>query len=57
MVGGNPGNFRKTPGDATPLIIIYTADENGGLKFAECQSTEKAENTPSIQECMPFFDK
>ena len=57
MAGGDPDNFRKTAVGVTPFIIIYTADENGVLKFAEYRSTEKAENTPSIRECIPLFDK
>jgi len=31
--------------------------ENGVLKFAEYRSTGKAENTPSILESMPLFDR
>jgi hypothetical protein len=57
MAGGDPDNFRKTAVGVTPFIIIYTADENGILKFAEYRSTEKAENTPSVRECIPLFDK
>ena len=57
MAGGDPDNFRKTALGVTPFIIIYTADENGVLKFAEYRSTGKAENTPSILECMPLFDR
>ena len=57
MAGGDPDNFRKTAVGVTPFIIIYTADENGVLKLAEYRSTEKAENTPSIRECIPLFDK
>jgi hypothetical protein len=57
MAGGDPDNFRKTAVGVTPFIIIYTADENGVLKFAEYRSTGKAENTPSVRECMPLFDK
>jgi len=57
MGGGDPDNFRKTAAGVTPFIIIYTADKNGVLKFAEYRSTGKAENTPSIRECMPLFDR
>ena len=57
MGGGDPDNFRKTAAGVTPFIIIYTADENGVLKFAEYRSTGKAENTPSIRECVPLFDE
>jgi len=57
MGGGDPDNFRKTAAGITPFIIIYTADEDGALKFAEYRSTGKAENTPSIRESMPLFDK
>ncbi len=56
MAGGDPGNFRKTPVGVTPFIIIYTADENGMLKFAEYRATGKAENMPSIRKCMLLFD-
>ncbi|MFB0506101.1 MAG: hypothetical protein ACETWT_05170 [Thermodesulfobacteriota bacterium] len=57
MAGGDPHNFRKTAVGVTPFIIIYTTDENGILKFAEYRSTKKAENTPSVRECIPLFDK
>jgi len=57
MGGGDPDNFRKTAVGVTPFIIIYTADENGVLNLAEYRSTGKAENTPSIRESMPLFDK
>lgn len=57
MAGGGPYNFRKTLGGITLFIIIYTVDENEVLKFAEYRSTGKAENTPSIREWMPLFDK
>ena len=56
MAGGDPDNFRKTPVGVTPFIIIYTADENAVLKFAEYRATGKAENTPSIRKCMLLFD-
>ena len=57
MGGGDVDNFRKTAAGVTPFIIVYAADENGVLRFAEYVSTGKAENTPSIRENMHILDK
>ena len=57
MGGGDVDNFRKTAAGVTPFIIIYIADENGVLQFKEYISTGKAENTPSIRENLPRFEK
>jgi hypothetical protein len=53
MGGGDANNFRKTAAGVTPFIIVYSADENGILKFREYISTGKAENTPSLVKSMP----
>ena len=50
-------NFRKTAAGVTPFIIVYAADENSVLRFAEYVSTGKAENMPSIRESMHILDK
>ena len=57
MGNGDPDNFRKTAAGVTPFIIIYAADENGILRFAEYVSTGKAENTPSVRESTHILDK
>ena len=57
MGGGDVDNFRKTAAGVTPFIIVYAADENSVLRFAEYVSTGKAENTPSIRESMHILDK
>jgi len=57
MGGGDVDNFRKTAAGVTPFIIVYIADENGVLQFKEYISTGKAENTPSIRENLPRFEK
>jgi hypothetical protein len=48
MGGGDANSFRKTAAGVTPFIIVYSADENGILKYREYISTGKAENTPSL---------
>jgi hypothetical protein len=48
MAGGNPEEFRKTAAGVTPFIIIYTADENGVLKYREYISTGKADSPPPL---------
>jgi hypothetical protein len=57
MGGGDVENFRKTAAGVTPFIILYTADEMGVLQFKKYISTGKAENTPSIRENLPKFEK
>jgi hypothetical protein len=57
MGDGDPDNFRKTAAGVTPFIIIYAADKDGILRFAEYVSTGKAENTPSIRESTHILDK
>lgn len=52
MGGGDVDNFRKTAAGVTPFVIVYSADENGVLKFREYLSTGKSEKTLSIRENM-----
>ncbi len=52
MGGGDVDNFRKTAAGVTPFVIVYSADENGVLKFREYLSTAKADKTLSIRENM-----
>jgi hypothetical protein len=60
MGGGDANAFRKTAAGVTPFIIVYSADENGILKYREYIATGKAENTPSLIKSMlrlePYFD-
>lgn len=48
MGGGDPSTFRKTAAGVTPFIIVYTADEEGVLRFREYIATGKAEASPSL---------
>jgi hypothetical protein len=57
MGGGDPDEFRKNAAGVTPFIIVYTADENGVLKYMEYISTGKAENPPSLRKNMPHLDQ
>ena len=57
MGGGDPDEFRKNAAGVTPFIILYSADEEGVLKYKEYISTGKEELTPSLREQMPNLDK
>jgi hypothetical protein len=52
MGGGDVDNFRKNAAGVTPFVIVYSADENGVLKFREYLSTAKADKTLSIRDNM-----
>lgn len=57
MSGGDVDNFRKTAAGVTPFVIIYKADENGVLKYAEYLSTGKAESPPDIESTTAALNK
>ena len=52
MGGGDADEFRKNAAGVTPFIIVYTADEEGVLRFDKYIATAKEEGSPSLRTAM-----